>query len=210
MFTGLIQNLGKIERLQFSERGAKVQVSHQSSLHLNRGDSVAVNGVCLTAVDCDFRSFTADLSFETLSKTTLKSLSVGDTVNLETPLKVGAPLGGHMVQGHIDGVGTVTSIESEGHSWKIQIQAPKEFKNYIVAKGSIAVDGVSLTVNDITLEGIFSLMIIPHTWVETSLHNYKIGTIVNLEVDIWAKYIEKALRNFQTADILNLRPEVNS
>jgi riboflavin synthase len=192
MFTGLIQKLGKIK----NRIGDTIEVSAELPSSLKLGDSISVNGICLTAIQISNQSFSANLSKETLSKTSSDEWVEDDPVNLEFPLMASAPLGGHIVQGHIDGVGRILSIEEIEGSRRIQIQFPSELAACIVSKGSIAVDGVSLTVNEVS-NSTFSVMIIPHTWTQTIFHTYRMGQKVNLEVDILAKYVQRAFESFK-------------
>ena len=159
---------------------------------LKLGDSIAVSGVCLTAIELPGDGFWADVSAETLSRTILGGLSVGTRVNLEQALMPSSRLGGHLVSGHVDGIGHVTQWFQEGRSWRLTIAAPSELTRYIAVKGSICVDGVSLTVNSISGTE-FSLNIVPHTLQETTLSEYKIGRRVNLEADLIARYLERLL-----------------
>ncbi len=192
LFTGLIQALGKVTSVQEID-GDKHFIFSSKALDFDRvelGDSIAVNGVCLTVKQLDEDSFGADVSVETLNCTTLGSLNEGSAVNFEKSLTPDAMLGGHLVSGHVDGVGKVLSIDKEARSWRFSIAAPEEFARYIAQKGSICVDGTSLTVNSVNNE-VFELNIIPHTFENTLFSEYKVGTEVNLEVDIIARYLER-------------------
>jgi riboflavin synthase len=194
MFTGIIQSIGQIERLEPRGGDARLAIA-AGKLDLGRvalGDSIAVNGVCLTAVELAAHGFAADVSRETLALTTLGDLAPGSPVNLETALTLATPLGGHLVSGHVDGVGEVIEQRADARSWRLRIRAPAELARYIAAKGSICVDGTSLTVNRV--EGaIFDLNIVPHTLQETISGRYQVGTRVNLEVDLIARYLERLL-----------------
>jgi len=194
MFTGIIQSKGWIAQKHQSGVDAKFYIQ-TNTLDINTitvGDSIAVNGVCLTVVTLTTEGFWTDVSGETLNHSTLGHLSVHSEVNLETALTLQTPLGGHLVSGHVDGIGTVTQCYKDGRSIRLHIQAPTELAKYIAAKGSITVDGISLTVN--TVEGHeFSLNIVPHTLAVTTLHQLKVGQNVNLEVDIIARYLERLL-----------------
>jgi riboflavin synthase len=194
MFTGIIQSIGRIARLE--PRGGDVRLSIDAGkLDLARaalGDSIAVNGVCLTAVELTGRGFAADVSRETLSLTTLGTLTPGSPVNLEQALTLATPLGGHLVSGHVDGVGQIIEQREDARSWRLRIQAPAELARYIAPKGSICVDGTSLTVNGVD-GAVFELNIVPHTLAETIIGGYRIGTRVNLEVDLIARYLERLL-----------------
>ncbi len=161
------------------------------------GDSIAVNGVCLTAIEYDSHSFVADVSNETLSLTSLGQLALGSDANLEKALTLQTRLGGHMVSGHVDGLGEVVKLYDDGRSVRFHIKAPDELAKYIADKGSICVDGVSLTVNKIT-GATFELNIVPHTIEETVIKHYSTGTKVNLEVDIIARYLERLLTGNST------------
>ena len=190
MFTGLVEDLGKIEELDRSERGARMTIAASLAAQLGDGDSVAVNGVCLTATAVRDRHFLADVMNETLDRTTLGGLESGDRVNLELPLRASDRLGGHVVQGHVDAVGSVEELLDDGIARRVAITAPPELLRYVVQKGSIAVDGVSLTVVDVD-ERSFTVSLIPETLERTTLGAAEPGRPVNLEVDLLAKYLEK-------------------
>ena len=194
MFTGIIQAVGTIQTLQ--EKGGDVALSVATGNlpmeNVKLGDSIAVNGVCLTAVQLTDNSFIADVSRETLSLTSLGNLSTGSGVNLERALTLQDHLGGHLVSGHVDGLGKVEARRNDGRSEWFQIVAPKELAKYIAAKGSITIDGVSLTVNRV--DGCrFEINIVPHTLQETIIGGYQAGTAINLEVDLVARYLERIL-----------------
>jgi riboflavin synthase len=186
MFTGLVQATGTIASL---EEG-RLTVHAEGALQLSEGDSVAVNGVCLTATAIENGGFRADVMPETLRRTALGSLGEGDSVNLEPALRAGDPLGGHMVQGHVDGTGSVESVREEGFARVVRVSAEPALLRYVVQKGSIAVDGVSLTVSALD-EGWFEVSLIPETLERTTLGTAEPGRVVNLEVDVLAKYVEK-------------------
>ena len=194
MFTGIIQAVGQISHLQKKSSDCRIKISTSqwdlSSAKL--GDSIAVNGVCLTVIEMDESSFSADVSNETLSLTTLGKLTPGSNVNLEKALTLSTPLGGHLVSGHIDGVGTVVKRSSDGRSERFEIEAPAALAKYIAHKGSICVDGISLTVNSVN-GAKFDLNIVPHTLKETILDAYGVGHEVNLEVDLIARYLERLI-----------------
>ena len=192
MFTGLIQSLGWVQREISSDDGVRLTVSSPLARDLCEGDSIAVNGVCLTAIDVDGEEFTAEVMNETRSRTSLATAGPGAAVNLELPLRATDRLGGHMVQGHVDGVGTVTSLIEDGFALRAQIEAPGELMRYVVPKGSITVDGVSLTVAECGGRW-FTVSLIPETLARTNLGRAEPGTQVNLEVDLLAKYVEKAV-----------------
>jgi riboflavin synthase len=186
MFTGLVQQLGTLTSLD----GGRLAVTAALAGELSEGDSVAVNGACLTASSVTPGGFTADVMEETLRRTALGSLRAGDPVNLELPLRAADRLGGHFVQGHVDGVGTVAAVEDEGFSRLVEIEADPGLMRYVVEKGSIAVDGVSLTVASLG-EGTFGVSLIPETLERTTLGRASPGDSVNLEVDVLAKYVER-------------------
>ncbi|MFN5009788.1 MAG: riboflavin synthase [Gammaproteobacteria bacterium] len=194
MFTGIVQDMGRIVALEPRAGDVRVRVAvDRLPLDAVRtGDSIAVSGVCLTVVEHDARGFAADVSNETLSLTTLGDLAPGSHVNLEPALRAGDPLGGHLVSGHVDGVGRVVSLAQDARSWRIRFETPPDLARYVARKGSIAIDGVSLTVNEV--EGReFGINIIPHTWQVTTIGGYAPGRRVNLEIDPIARYVERLL-----------------
>jgi riboflavin synthase len=188
MFTGLVQQLGTLTSLE----GGRLAVTATLAGELSVGDSVAVNGACLTATSVTPDAFTADVMEETLRRTALGALRPGDPVNLELPLRAADRLGGHFVQGHVDGVGTVAAVHDEGFSRLVEIEAEAGLMRYVVEKGSIAVDGVSLTVASLA-EGTFGVSLIPETLERTTLGRASPGDSVNLEVDVLAKYVERLM-----------------
>jgi riboflavin synthase len=190
MFTGLVAGTGVIESLERGVDGVRLRVRADLAGELARGDSIAVNGVCLTAVDPDDQGFSADVMEETLRRSSLGPLAEGDEVNLELPLRAGDRLGGHMVQGHVDGTGSVEAVREDGFARVVRIGAPSGLLRYVVEKGSIAVDGVSLTVSGVDGDG-FEVSLIPETLERTTLGEAAPGRVVNLEVDVLAKYVEK-------------------
>jgi riboflavin synthase len=194
MFTGIVEEVGTVEVFDMRPAGARLCVRCSAVLSdAKEGSSIAVNGVCLTAVDLTRDSFAADLAPETLSRTNLGALHEGSLVNLERPLLATGRLSGHVVQGHVDGTGEFLSFEPLGDdNWWLKIRIPRELDKYVVYKGSLAIDGISLTVADIT-ERVAGITIIPHTFGMTSLRGYKPGDRVNLECDVLAKYVEKML-----------------
>ncbi|HEX8975864.1 MAG TPA: riboflavin synthase [Solirubrobacteraceae bacterium] len=192
MFTGLVQDLGRVAAAERSGAGVRLAVATSLAPELGEGDSVAVNGVCLTAVAVAPERFEAEVINETLRRSSLQEVGPGTVVNLELPLRASDRLGGHVVQGHVDGVGSVAEITPDGFSRRIRINAPPDVLRYVVLKGSIAVDGVSLTVSDID-EASFTVSLIPETLERTNLGRAGIGTPVNLEVDVLAKYVEKLI-----------------
>jgi riboflavin synthase len=192
VFTGIVQSLGTVAGLEHSPQGVGLRVRTPLAQELSQGDSIAVNGVCLTATEIDGGSFGAAVMNETLSRTSLASVGAGTEVNLELALRASDRLGGHVVQGHVDGVGTVVSIAQDGFARRIEISASEEVLRYVVQKGSIAVDGVSLTVAELG-ERSFTVSLIPETWQRTNLGQATEGTLLNLEVDVLAKYVERLL-----------------
>lgn len=201
MFTGIIQAVGEIRSLE--PRGGDVRLTvGTGKLDMQGvvlGDSIAVNGVCLTAVARNGEQFAADVSRETLSLTTLGDLRIGSPVNLEKALTLSTPLGGHLVSGHVDGVGEVLERHQDARSWRFRIQAPAELARYIAHKGSICVDGISLTVNRVKGREL-ELNIVPHTLEQTIIGGYGPGTRVNLEVDLVARYLERLILGDKAAD----------
>jgi len=201
MFTGIIQAIGKVRSLEQGAGDMRLAIA-TGKLDLGDvelGDSIAVNGVCLTAVELPGDGFVADVSNETLSLTSLGQLKVGSPVNLEKALTLQTRLGGHLVSGHVDGLGEVLERREDARSVRFRIRAPRELARYIAHKGSITVDGTSLTVN--AVEGdIFDLNIVPHTLQETIMSEYHGGRKVNLEVDLVARYLERLLLGEQAAD----------
>lgn len=194
MFTGIIQALGQIKALE--PRGGdvllKVDARGLDLTHCQLGDSIAVNGVCLTVTELSGGVFSADVSIETLEHTTLRTLSAGSKVNLEKAVLPSEPLGGHIVSGHVDGVGCVVSLHEDARSIRYELLVPNELAHYIARKGSVCIDGVSLTVNDVN-GSQFSVNIIPHTQAETLFHQYQAGSEINIEVDVIARYVERLL-----------------
>ncbi len=184
MFTGLVREVGTV--VAFEDGRLRVESSIAAAI----GDSVAIDGVCLTVVDGDRKTLAFDAVPETLSRTTLGRLEPGSAVNLEPALRAGEALGGHYVQGHVDGVGRVRSVEPEGDGRRVWVDAPPDILRYCVEKGSIAVNGVSLTVADLDEEG-FAVALVPHTLEVTTLGSAALGDEVNLETDVLAKYVEK-------------------
>ena len=193
MFTGIIEELGSVRSVE--ERGENARLVIEARLvteGTNHGDSISVNGVCLTALDITPDSFAADVSRETLLRSTLGSLTPGAPVNLERAVTPATRLGGHIVQGHVDARGQFLSVESHGESWTFRIAYPKEIGRDLVFKGSVAVEGISLTIAGLT-DDYFEIAIIPKTWEVTNFSHLKPGDPVNIEVDILGKYIEKLL-----------------
>ncbi len=193
MFTGLVEDCGTVKSLTRTPVEARLTVGTGiPTVELSIGDSVAVNGACLTVIAKDESSFTVDMSPETFERTTFKTIGRGQRVNLERALRVGDRLGGHIVTGHIDTVGTVSGVEKRQNAVIISINVPVAYARYLVAKGSVAIDGISLTVNEVLTES-FSVSIIPHTLAATTLADCREGAKVNIETDILGKYIERLL-----------------
>jgi riboflavin synthase len=190
VFTGLVQALGTVERVDPSGDGARLTIASPLAAELAAGDSIAVNGVCLTAVDPDGERFAADAMHETLRRSSLGALASGASANLELPLRAGDRLGGHVVQGHVDGVGEVREVAQDGFAQVLTIALEPGLLRYLVEKGSVAVDGVSLTVAALDDES-FSVSLIPETLARTTLGAAQPGTRVNVEVDVLAKYVER-------------------
>ena len=193
MFTGIIEELGTVRSIQERGENARLVIGAQVVTEgTNHGDSIAVNGVCLTALDVTEDSFAADVSRETLQRSTLGNLKPGTPVNLERAVTPATRLGGHIVQGHVDARGQLAGVEDHGESWTLKIGFPKEIERYLVFKGSIAVEGISLTIAALA-DGYFEVAIIPKTWEVTNLSHLKSGDGVNLEVDVIGKYVERLL-----------------
>jgi len=193
MFTGIIEELGAISNVERHTGGAKMKISAKVVIeNTTEGDSIAVNGVCLTALDVTADGFSADVSGETLTRTTLGKLNTGARVNLERAATVSTRLGGHIVQGHVDARGNFLEAAQTGGFWTVRISFPKEIGQYLVYKGSIAVEGISLTIADLA-EDSFSIAVIPKTWELTNLSALKNGDEVNLEADVIAKYVERIM-----------------
>ncbi len=201
MFTGIIQSIGQIAAIEPKGEDTRVRVlTNKLDLgDVQLGDSIAVNGVCLTAVELPGDGFWADVSGETLARTTFKQIKTGLAVNLEKALTPDTRLGGHLVSGHVDGIGEVTQRYEDGRSIRFHIKAPNELAKYIAEKGSICVDGISLTVNSVS-GAEFTLNIVPHTLQETTMGNMQTGDQVNLEVDIIARYLERLLLGDRAAE----------
>jgi riboflavin synthase len=193
MFTGIIEELGSVRSIEERGENARIVIAARVVTEgTNHGDSIAVNGVCLTALDIRDDSFAADVSRETLQRSTLGSLEPGAPVNLERAVTPQTRLGGHMVQGHVDARGTFVSVEDHGESWTVRFTFPPEIARYLVFKGSVAVEGISLTVANLA-DDYFEVAFIPKTWEVTNLSHLKPGDGVNLEVDVIGKYVERLL-----------------
>ncbi len=193
MFTGIVEEIGHVRQITRQGEFQRMQISAQRVLEdVKMGDSINVDGVCQTVVHFDAQSFSVETVSETLSRTTLGQFQSGRPVNLERALCPGDRLGGHIVQGHVDGVGHVGSVQERQNEWRIQITVPSTLQRYIAEKGSIAIDGTSLTVADLS-DGGFTISVIPHTFDYTILSQRRVGDAVNLEVDVLARYIERLL-----------------
>jgi len=193
MFTGLIAELGSVVAVERDDAGATLTIRAELARSLHEGDSVAVNGVCLTAREVRDRSFQAQAMLETLGRSSLGGLSQGEPVNLELPLRAADRLGGHVVQGHVDATGSVRAIRQEGFSRVLEIECDPRLERYLVEKGSVALDGVSLTVSSLS-DGGFAVSLIPETLDRTRLGALQEGAIVNIEVDVLAKHVERLLQ----------------
>jgi riboflavin synthase len=192
VFTGIIEEVGTVEALEVTADGARIRVRAAVANELRDGDSVSVNGVCLTVATSGAGGFEADLMNQTLSVTTLGGLGAGGRVNLEPALRAGDPLGGHLVQGHADGTGLVTSVSADGFARRLAIAVPDEVRRYVAARGSVAVDGVSLTVSALGRDGL-EVSLIPETLERTTLGELEAGSEVNVEVDVVARYAERLM-----------------
>jgi riboflavin synthase len=204
MFTGIVEHVGRIESLERVDAGARIRVNAGTLVaSLAKSGSIAVNGCCLTAVDVSGESFSADLSGETLRRTSLGELKPGARVNLERPLTAMKELGGHFVQGHVDGVARVSRLEPEGPNWWLGVRLPPELARYVAMKGSIALDGISLTVAACR-DGVVDTAIIPFTYENTNLSSLKVGDPMNVECDVLAKYVERLLESRQQSAMSRL------
>jgi len=199
MFTGIIRERGRVAAVERGGEGVRLQLeAPRTAGQVAVGDSVSVNGVCLTATVVDDGALSFDAVPETIRRSSLGRLEPGDEVNLEPALRVGDPLGGHYVQGHVDGVGRVRSVESEGEDVRVWVDAVPELLRYLVEKGSVTVEGVALTVTEVD-EGGFAVALVPHTLAETTLASLAAGDPVNLEVDVLAKYVERLLPGLRSS-----------
>ncbi|HET9526274.1 MAG TPA: riboflavin synthase [Pyrinomonadaceae bacterium] len=195
MFTGIIEELGTVRSIEMRGENARMIIGASIVTGgTKHGDSIAVNGVCLTALDIQPDSFAADVSRETLSRSTLGNLKPGTPVNLERAVTPATRLGGHIVQGHVDARGTFAGVEDHGESWTVRIGFPREIGRYLVFKGSVAVEGISLTIAALK-DDYFEVAIIPKTWEVTNLSHLEPGDGVNLEVDVIAKYVERLVQH---------------
>lgn len=207
MFTGLIQRTGVLTKIETSaESGALTLQTGPWSPPLEKGESIAVNGVCLTVVSASINTVCFDVLMETFHRTSFRTKKIGDPLNLERALRMGDAMGGHYVTGHVDGTGTVRSVSRAGRDWVLEVDCSPELLGGMVPKGSIALDGISLTIADLRNES-FTVHIIPHTWENTSLAHAAVGCLVNLETDILGKYVARSLQSTSTStvsmDLLN-------
>lgn len=208
MFTGIIESQGVIEKIEPKEGDWKVTIrtGKLDMSDVKIGDSIAANGICLTVVEMTEDTYVADVSGETITVTTAAEWQVGTAVNLEKALRLQDRLGGHLVSGHVDGVGIVRKITQDARSWRYDVEAPLKLCKYIAGKGSISINGISLTVNEV--EGcIFGVNIVPHTRQETTIKEFKVGSKVNLEVDLLARYLERMMTAPQVKEESSLTSE---
>jgi riboflavin synthase len=197
MFTGLIESVGRVGALTRTEAGVRMRIQTELAPELSLGDSLATNGTCLTVVDKSANDVAMDVSPETLRVTTLGDLETGSLVNLERSMRADGRFGGHIVQGHVDATGMITAIEPDGEFYRLVVAFPAALAPYFIHKGSVAVDGISLTIADLSDDSL-TIQIIPHTWTHTNLSAAAAGTRVNLECDLVGKYVLRA------AEVLNL------
>jgi len=208
MFTGIVEGTGTVKRVERRGGGLRLWVDASFDISdLNIGDSISLNGCCLTVVERDGRMFSADVSDETLKSTTISTLKEGSYVNLERALAINGRLGGHIVLGHVDGIGKVVEVKRDGETLLLKVEIPKELSRYVVKKGSIALDGISLTINEIS-SNILSFKIIPHTLKNTTLAKKRDGDLLNLEVDILGKYVEKLMAGGETMPSSHITEEL--
>jgi len=203
MFTGIIERIAKIVRIQPLGKGKKFLIDPGAKLEVSLGESIALDGACFTVVSLEGNNFWVEVSSESLSRTSFDKIQAGDQVNLERSLRLTDRLGGHIVLGHIDGIGAIKRIEQRGEFMEIEIEAPREVAGFLVEKGSIAVDGISLTINALSGQN-FSAMLIPETLKRTTLAGKKTGERVNLEADIIGKYVARLLKKDKEAKGLTL------
>jgi len=196
VFTGIVAEVGSVERVERDEAGARLRIAAGFAGRLREGDSVAVAGACLTAATLGDGWFEADAMNQTLALTTIGDLQEGDPVNLEPALRAGDPLGGHLVQGHVDGVGVVRSVEEDGIARRVRVEVPPELCRYVAERGSVAVDGVSLTIAAVDAETL-EVSLIPETLTRTTLGGAEPGARVNLEMDVIARYAERLMTRFE-------------
>jgi len=202
MFTGIIEAIGTIKAININAQGARLVIATNNldMSDVKLGDSIATNGICLTVVDFDQHSYSADVSNETLNRTGFAHYNVGMQVNLEKAMLASTRFGGHIVSGHVDGISEILSITHNGNSIEYWLSMPHELAHYIAEKGSVTIDGTSLTVNALS-DGKLRLTIVPHTVKETIFAHYKVGTKINLEVDLIARYLERLITKESSSDI---------
>jgi riboflavin synthase len=206
MFTGIIKELGRVEEIESSDDGARLRIGAELASELEAGDSVAVNGACLTATSVAEGSFEADVMHQTLSLTTLGSLEASSPVNLELPLRPTDRLGGHVVQGHVDGTGTVADLSADGFAKRLRVELPEELLPYVVDRGSIAIEGVSLTIAGLT-DSAVEVSLIPETLERTTLGALEPGDRVNVECDVLARYVRRQLETDRGLSSLEIERE---
>lgn len=200
MFTGLIEEIGKVKKIDSINGGKRINISATKIMDdIKVDDSIAVNGVCLTAVKIETNSFTVEAVGETLKKTTLNELKENQIVNLERAVRLNDRLGGHLVQGHVNGVGRILNIQKLGENYFLEVEVDPKLTKYLIDEGSISIDGISLTIAKL-VENKVGVSLIPHTWKNTNLNTRNIGAKVNIETDVIAKYIEKLLQNKKQND----------
>jgi riboflavin synthase len=199
MFTGLVADIGTVDRIESGDDGARLRIRTELTGELSDGESIAVNGACLTAVAVDEDGFEADVMNQTLEQTSLGPLEPGGRVNLELPLRASDRLGGHLVQGHVDATGEVAGVREDGFARRLTVAVPPGLRRYVVERGSVAVDGVSLTVAALTDDG-FEVSLIPETLERTTLGDAEPGTRVNLELDVVARYVERLVSTSNQGD----------
>lgn len=200
MFTGLIEEIGKVKKIDSINGGKRINISASKIMDdIKVDDSIAVNGVCLTAVKIETNSITVEAVGETLKKTTLNELKENQIVNLERAVRLNDRLGGHLVQGHVNGVGRILNIQKLGENYFLEVEVDPKLTKYLIDEGSISIDGISLTIAKL-VENKVGVSIIPHTWKNTNLNTRNIGAKVNIETDVIAKYIEKLLQNKKQND----------
>jgi riboflavin synthase len=193
VFTGIVEEVGQVSALDLTPDGARLAIDAPVLAPLAAvGDSISISGCCLTVVAVDDDVLRFEAVPETLSRTSLGALAVGSLVNLEDALRAGEPFGGHLVQGHVDGIGEITAIEPEGDGYRLTVRVPAELMRYVAEKGSISLAGISLTVAALREDG-FEIALIPHTWISTTVSDLEVEEMVNLEVDVIAKYVERLL-----------------
>jgi riboflavin synthase len=209
LFTGLIKEIGTIKSIRSNAEGKEITISSSTLLpEIMIDDSVAINGCCLTATKINSNSFRVQAIHVTLDKTIIGTLKPGSKVNMELALRAMDRLGGHFVQGHVNGIGEIKNINSRGKNYEVSIEVPSDIKKYLIQEGSIAIDGISLTLAKVDSTNIVSVSIIPHTWDNTILNTKKAGSVVNIEVDVLAKYIENFM-NIKKNEKLNQESLIN-